>query len=102
MYELLSQNHLVVTIDWNFIYDICDPLYADFGTNRMDYVVLFKLLMINVIFGICFIRKTCEEVKVNIAYHWFLGLSFEDKVPNHFTFSPLSRKLQKTIVVLRL
>lgn len=89
--ELLPQDHLVRDleefIDWDFIYDICDPLYSDFGANRIDPVVLFKLMMINIIFGIHSMRKTCEEVKVNIAYRWFLGLSFEDKVPNHSTFS---------------
>ena len=89
--ELLPPDHLVRDleefIDWDFIYEICDPLYSDFGTNRIDPVVLFKLMMINIIFGIHSMRKTCEEVKVNIAYRWFLGLSFEDKVPDHSTFS---------------
>lgn len=31
-------------------------------------------------------RKTCTETQVNIAYRWFLGLSFEDKIPDHSTF----------------
>ena len=70
--ELLPPDHLVRDleefIDWDFIYEICDPLYSDFGTNRIDPVVLFKLMMINIIFGIHSMRKTCEEVKVNIAY----------------------------------
>lgn len=89
--ELLPQDHLVRDLeefmDWDFIYSICDPLYSDFGANRIDPVVLFKLMMINIIFGIHSMRKTCEEVQVNIAYRWFLGLSFEDKVPDHSTFS---------------
>lgn len=89
--ELVPQNHLVRDleefIDWDFIYDICDPLYSDIGANRIDPVVLFKLMMITIIFGIHSMRKTCEEVEVNIAYKWFLGLSFEDKVPDHSTFS---------------
>jgi hypothetical protein len=28
-------------------------------------------------------RRTCEEIKVNIAYRWFLGLSIYDAVPNY-------------------
>ena len=32
-------------------------------------------------------RKTCEEIKVNIAYRWFLGLGLSDKIPNHSTIS---------------
>ncbi|MGN8744431.1 transposase, partial [Catenibacterium mitsuokai] len=26
-------------------------------------------------------RKTCEEIKVNIAYRWFLGISIYEDVP---------------------
>ncbi|WP_420898014.1 transposase, partial [Catenibacterium mitsuokai] len=28
-------------------------------------------------------RKTCEEIKVNIAYRWFLGISIYEDVPNY-------------------
>lgn len=40
-------------------------------------------------------RKTCEEIKVNLAYRWFLGLSFEVQVTNHSTDSKnYSRKFK--------
>ena len=29
----------------------------------------------------------CREVKVNLAYRWFCGLSIEDKIPDHSAFS---------------
>ncbi|MGN8702789.1 transposase, partial [Catenibacterium mitsuokai] len=32
-------------------------------------------------------RKTCEEIKVNIAYRWFLGISIYEDVPNYSTRS---------------
>ena len=32
-------------------------------------------------------RKTCEEIKVNIAYRWFLGISIYEDVPNYSTWS---------------
>ena len=28
----------------------------------------------------------CREVKVNLAYRWFCGLSIEDKIPDHSAF----------------
>ena len=31
-------------------------------------------------------RKTIEEMEVNVAYRWFLGLDFYDKVPHFTTF----------------
>ena len=89
--ELVPQDHLVRqledNIDWDFIYEICDPLYSNTGTNRVDPVVLFKMMFINIIFGIHSMRKTCNEVEVNVAYRWFLGLNFNEKVPDHSTFS---------------
>ncbi len=42
--------------------------------------------MINKIFGINSMRRTCEECKVNLAYRWFLGLSIEDDIPNYSTW----------------
>ena len=105
--ELVPANHLVRDleefINWDFIYDICDPLYSDFGAERVDPVVLFKLMMINIIFGIHSMRRTCEETKVNIAYRWFLGLSFVDKVPDHSTFSQnYSRKFKENEVAIKI
>lgn len=32
-------------------------------------------------------RKTCEEIKVNIAYRWFLGLNISETIPNYSTWS---------------
>ena len=79
--DLVPEDHLVRKldryIDWSFIYDICDPLYSNRGTNRVDPVVLFKMMFINIIFGYHSMRKTCEDIKVNLAYRWFLGLGFE-------------------------
>lgn len=105
--ELLPHDHLVRDleefIDWDFIYSICDPLYSDFGANRVNPSVLFKLMMINIILGIHSMCKTCEEVQVNIAYRWFLGLSFEDKVPNHSTFSQnYIRKFRENDVAIKI
>ena len=31
-------------------------------------------------------RRTIEEINVNLAYRWFLGLGFSQKVPHFSTF----------------
>ena len=53
--DLVPGDHLVRKldryVDWSFIYDICDPLYSNRGTNRVDPVVLFKMMFINIILG---------------------------------------------------
>ncbi len=37
-------------------------------------------------FGIKSMRQTIKEIEVNVAYRWFLGLDFYDKVPHFSTF----------------
>ena len=89
--DLVPQDHLVrtleATIDWKFIYPLVKSLYSNFGRRSIDPVVLFKMIFINYTFGINSMRKTCEEIKVNIAYRWFLGISIYEDVPNYSTWS---------------
>lgn len=89
--DYVPEDHLVrileEAIDWCFIYPLVKPLYSSFGRPSVDPVVLFKMIFINYTFGINSMRKTCEEVKVNLAYRWFLGISMDDEVPNYSTWS---------------
>lgn len=89
--ELVPSNHLVRKlencIDFSFIYPKVEKLYSTIGRPSIDPVVLFKLLLINIIFGINSMRKTCEETQVNMAYRWFLGLDITEKIPNYSTWS---------------
>ena len=89
--EFVTENHLVrkleETIDWCFIYPLVSSLYSSIGRPSIDPVILFKMIFINYCFGINSMRKTCEEIKVNLAYRWFLGISLEEAVPNYSTWS---------------
>ena len=89
--EIVPQDHNVrlfeETIDWKFIYPLVKPLYSEVGRPSIDPVVLFKMLFINYSFGINSMRKTCEEIKVNVAYRWFLGIDIHESVPNFSTWS---------------
>jgi len=89
--ELVPQEHLVRKldncIDFTFIEELVKDLYSEMGRPSIPPVVLFKLIFINIIFGINSMRRTCEECNVNIAYRWFLGLSMYDEIPNYSTWS---------------
>lgn len=89
--ELVPKNHLVrkldECIDLHFIEDEVEDLYSTIGRPSIPPIVLFKLIIINKVFGINSMRRTCEECQVNIAYRWYLGISMEDKVPNYSTWS---------------
>ncbi|MBC2361172.1 transposase, partial [Listeria welshimeri] len=49
-------------------------------------VVLIKLVFIQYLFGIRSMRQTIKEVETNMAYRWFLGYDFNQKIPHFSTF----------------
>ena len=89
--ELVPQDDLVrkleACIDWNFIYPTVEHLYSKVGRPSIDPVVLFKMVFINIIFGINSMRRTCKEIKVNMSYRWFVGIGIDQEVPNYSTWS---------------
>ena len=75
-------------IDFSFIYDEVKDLYCqDNGRPSIDPVVLFKLVFIEALDGLKSMRQTCEMIKVNVAYRWFLGIPFGENTPHFSTFS---------------
>jgi len=75
-------------IDFSFIYDEVKELYcADNGRPSIDPVVLFKLVFIEALDGLKSMRKTCEKIKVDAEYRWFLGIPFGEDTPHYSTFS---------------
>ena len=92
MEELVPQNSLFRKIDryidFNFIYDEVKNLYCENnGRPSVDPVVLFKLVFIQALDGIKSMRKTCEKIKVDAEYRWFLGIPFGQDTPHFSTFS---------------
>ena len=74
-------------IDLNFINQITQELYSTTGRPSIDPQVLIRMMLIGYLFGITSERRLCQEVHLNLAYRWFCGLSLEDKVADHSTFS---------------
>lgn len=86
---LVPEDHLLRAVDasinFDFIYDTVKDLYSeDTGRPSVDPVVLIKLLMLQVLYGIKSMRQTVSEAEMNIAYRWFLGYGFQEKIP-HFS-----------------
>lgn len=88
--QLVPENHLVrkmeAAIDFSFIYELVKDAYSEVGRPGIDPVILIKLAFIQYTFGIRSMRQTIEELKTIMAYRWFLGYGFYDKVPHFSTF----------------
>ena len=85
MDDMVPQNHMLrlidKAIDWTFIYDLVEDKYClDNGRPSMDPVMLIKIPMIQYLYGIKSMRQTMNEIEVNVAYRWFLGLDMLDPV----------------------
>ena len=87
--DLVPKDHLLrqidSAVDFTKIYEIVEDLYCkDNGRPSTDPVVLFKIAMIQHLYGLSSLRRTAEEVSLNIAYRWFIGYSLSERTP-HFT-----------------
>lgn len=92
MEEIVPKNSLFRKvnkyIDFTFIYNEVRDLYCENnGRPSIDPVVLFKLVFIQALEGIKSMRKTCEKIKVDAEYRWFLGIPFGKETPHFSTFS---------------
>lgn len=85
--NLVPENHLLrkidKVIDFSFINEICRPYYCENnGRPAIAPERLFRMLFIGYLYGIRSERRLVEEIKVNVAYRWFLGYALEDKIPD--------------------
>lgn len=99
--DLVPSDHLVRQIDqaisFAFIYPIVEPTYSSLGRPSIDPVVLVKFVLLQYLFGIRSMRQTIKEVDTNMAYRWFLGFDFTEKVPHFSTFGKnYARRFRET------
>lgn len=91
--NLVPENHflrkLSRLVDFSFIYEETRDYYCEKnGRPSIDPVVLIKYLLIGFLYGIASEHRIEQEIQVNTAYRWFLGLDLDERVPDHSTISP--------------
>ena len=74
--QLVPKEHLLRKID----------TAVDF-TRLYEMVVLFKMVLIQHLYGLPSLRRTAEEVSLNVAYRWFLGYTLQEETPHFSTVS---------------
>ncbi len=88
----VPRDHLLrkidAAVDFTHIYDLVSELYsADKGRPSVDPVVLFKMVLIQHLYGLPSLRRCAAEVEMNIAYKWFLGYLLNEATPHFSTIS---------------
>ena len=89
--DVVPDDHLVrgisAVLNLSWVHAELAPHYPKIGRPSIDPVLMIRMLIIGYVFGIRSERLLCREVKVNLAYRWFCGLSIEDPIPDHSAFS---------------
>jgi len=87
----VPQNHLLrlvkKKVDFGFVYNKVKGLYKSGGRPSYDPVVLLKMWLIGYFYNIGSERQLEQEVNMNLAYRWFLGIPLDKRVPDHSTLS---------------
>ena len=78
---------IAAVLDLSWVHSELAPYYPKIGRPSLDPVLMIRMLLVGYAFAIRSERMLCREVKVNLAYRWFCGLSIEDKIPDHSAFS---------------
>ncbi|MBK1468723.1 transposase [Parvimonas sp. S3374] len=77
MTKVSMRNH------WRFFsYDLIEDKYCLDNETKYDPIVLFKIIFLKYIFEIKSMCQTIRKIEVNVAYRWFLGYDFYDKIPH--------------------
>lgn len=84
--QLVPKEHLLrkidAAVDFTRLYEMVEPLYCeDNGRPSIDPVVLFKMVLIQHLYGLPSLRRTADEVSANICYRWFLGYTLQEETP---------------------
>ena len=74
-------------VDFGFVRERQKDSYSDTGRPSIDPELLLRILLIGYLYGISSERKLVEELRMHLAWRWFIGLGFDQEVPHHSTFS---------------
>src|SRR5919197_3574712 len=72
---------IAAVLDLSWVHSELAPYYSRLGRPSVDPVLMIRMLIVGYVFAIRSERALCRDVRVNLAYRWFCGLSIEDKIP---------------------
>jgi transposase len=78
---------IAAVLDLSWVHSELARYYPRLGRPSIDPVLMIRMLIVGYVFAIRSERALCRDVRVNLAYRWFCGLSIEDKIPDHSAFS---------------
>lgn len=84
-------------LSWMF-----DKIYSDHGRESIPPERLVRAQILQVLYSIRSERQLVEQIQYNLLYRWFVGLTIDDVVWDHSTFSTNRDRLIENDVVVEL
>lgn len=66
---------------------LLDGAYSGYGRESIPPEHLLRALLLQVLFSVRSERQLMEQISYNLLFRWFIGLSIDDVVWDHSTFS---------------
>ena len=93
----LLLNEAMKNLDWLF-----SSIYCDTGRESIPPERLIRAQLLQVLYSIRSERQLVEQINYNLLYRWFVGLTIDDSVWDHSTFSINRDRLLENDVITEL
>jgi transposase len=98
--ERVPADHLLrriaAVVDFSFVRRLTARFYSHTGQPGIDPEVLFKMALLGYLYGITSERRLAEEVRLHLAFMWFLGYDLDERPPDHSVLSKARRRFGVT------
>jgi transposase len=99
--ERVPQDHLLrriaTVVDFSFVRRLTARFYSHTGQPGIDPVVLFKMALVGYLYGITSERRLAEELRLHLAFMWFVGYDLDERPPDHSVLSKARRRFGVTV-----
>jgi len=89
--QRVPENHILRlvsnAIDFSFVRGLVQHTCSHTGAPSVDPVVIFKMGFLGYLCGISSERQLAEDIRLNLAYKWFLGYDLDETPPDHSILS---------------
>jgi transposase len=89
--DQIPEHHLLKRldrcVDFSFVREPLRGAHSPLGRPSIDPEIPLRLLLVGYLYGITSEPRLMEEVRMHLAYRWFMRLGFEQAIPDHSTFS---------------
>jgi transposase len=95
--QLVPQDHLVrqlaKVLDLGWVRHATCNCYSYTGRPSIDPVVIAKMFVLCFLYNIGSERQLMRDIRVNLAYRWYLGYDLDEAIPDHSVLSKARRRL---------